>query len=97
MLAAIASRLLVTLVLVSFRSVLSSPVEPVLASVKVPRDQTLGVPSYNFFTSKLQDDVNIGFVQNSGVCETTPGVQQMSGYIDVGTNMSMVCPLLTAT
>ena len=30
------------------------------------------------------------FVKNSGVCETTPGVEQISGYIEVGTNMSMV-------
>ena len=29
------------------------------------------------------------FVTNSGVCETTPGVQQISGYVDVGKNMSM--------
>ena len=30
------------------------------------------------------------FVKNSGVCETTPGVQQISGYLNIGTNMSMV-------
>jgi carboxypeptidase C (cathepsin A) len=27
------------------------------------------------------------FVNNSGVCETTPGVNQYSGYLSVGTNM----------
>ncbi|KAN0139051.1 putative carboxypeptidase S1 [Lactarius tabidus] len=31
----------------------------------------------------------LAFVTNSGVCETTPGVNQYSGYISVGTNMSM--------
>lgn len=28
------------------------------------------------------------FVTNSGICETTPGVNQYSGYLSVGTNMS---------
>jgi len=41
-------------------------------------------------TSKILPDVKLRFVADSGVCETTPGVHQMSGYIDVGTNMSMV-------
>lgn len=29
----------------------------------------------------------ISYVTNSGVCETTPGVNQYSGYLSVGTNM----------
>jgi hypothetical protein len=29
----------------------------------------------------------MSFVTNSGVCETTPGVNQYSGYLSVGTNM----------
>ncbi|KAH9178171.1 carboxypeptidase-like protein S1 [Lactarius sanguifluus] len=31
----------------------------------------------------------LSFVTNSGVCETTPGVNQFSGYLSVGTNMNM--------
>ena len=54
----------------------------------------LGAPSilqpYNVFTSQIQEDVKLRFIKNSGVCETAPGVLQMSGYIDIGTNMSMV-------
>ncbi|KAI0783201.1 alpha/beta-hydrolase [Abortiporus biennis] len=46
-------------------------------------------PSLQVFNSQIQNDTSLRFVQNSGVCETTPGVQQMSGYIDIGTNMSM--------
>ena len=46
--------------------------------------QTLG------FRSQIQNDTNLRYVANSGICETTPGVTQYSGYIDVGTNMSMV-------
>lgn len=29
------------------------------------------------------------FVTNSGICETTPGVNQYSGYLSVGSNMNM--------
>lgn len=29
------------------------------------------------------------FVKNSGICETTPGVNQYSGYLSVGTGMNM--------
>lgn len=29
------------------------------------------------------------FVNNSGICETTPGVTQHSGYFSIGTNMNM--------
>lgn len=29
------------------------------------------------------------FVKNSGICETTPGVNQYSGYLSVGNNMNM--------
>ncbi|TVY19573.1 Carboxypeptidase S1 [Lachnellula arida] len=31
----------------------------------------------------------IDYVKNSGICETTPGVNQYSGYFSVGKNMSM--------
>jgi carboxypeptidase D len=29
------------------------------------------------------------FVENSGICEMTPGVRQVSGYLSVGENMNM--------
>ena len=32
--------------------------------------------------------VKINFVTNSGICETTKGVNQYSGYFSVGTNAS---------
>ena len=31
----------------------------------------------------------LDFVTNSGICETTPGVNTYSGYLSVGTNMNM--------
>jgi hypothetical protein len=30
------------------------------------------------------------YVKDSGICETTPGVHQVSGYVDIGKNMSVV-------
>ena len=43
------------------------------------------------FTSRNNNPTtSIRFVKDSGVCETTPGVHQISGYLDVGKNMSMV-------
>ena len=45
------------------------------------------------FCSQIQNDTSLRYVANSGICETTPGVNQYSGYIDVGTNMSMVSML----
>jgi len=35
-------------------------------------------------------DATLSFVTNSGVCETTSGVNQYSGYLSVGTNMVRV-------
>ena len=45
---------------------------------------------YVEFVSQNLADTKLRFVRNSGVCETTPGVDQLSGYVDIGTNMSMV-------
>lgn len=40
-------------------------------------------------------NASIKFVTNSGICETTPGVNSYSGYLSVGTNMNMwFCKLL---
>ncbi|PBK90716.1 alpha/beta-hydrolase [Armillaria gallica] len=41
------------------------------------------------FNSRILGDVQLRFVEDSGICETTAGVHQVSGYIDVGKNMSM--------
>ncbi|KAJ3826667.1 alpha/beta-hydrolase [Lentinula raphanica] len=49
-----------------------------------------GTPAITFTQASTNlQDVDIRFVNNSGICETTPGVQQMSGYITVGQNMNM--------
>ena len=42
------------------------------------------------FASRVVEGAALRGVKDSGVCETTPGVGQMSGYLDVGKNMSMV-------
>lgn len=41
------------------------------------------------FDSVTQPGVKLRYVPDSGVCETTPGVHQLSGYIDIAKNQSM--------
>lgn len=72
------------------------------ALLVIPLQGSLGVPMQvasedmdpdpvkKTFQSQNMADVGLRFVSDSGVCETTPGVHQMSGYITVGPNMSMV-------
>lgn len=56
----------------------------------VPLSDDTGVfPIKKTFQSQAMADIGLRFVSDSGVCETTPGVHQMSGYITVGQNMSM--------
>ncbi|KAF2111581.1 carboxypeptidase S1 [Lophiotrema nucula] len=43
---------------------------------------------YNVF-EHAATGARLEFVNNSGICETTPGVNQYSGYLSVGTNMNM--------
>ncbi|KAL5478228.1 hypothetical protein ACEPAI_2412 [Sanghuangporus weigelae] len=68
-----------TLTLSALRGVHASPVDghPLTSSV------------HTVFESRQQNDTKLRFVRDSGVCETTPGVGQISGYIDIGPNMSM--------
>ncbi|KKY29980.1 putative carboxypeptidase s1 [Diaporthe ampelina] len=42
--------------------------------------------TYNVF-KRAGETSSLSYVKNSGICETTPGVDQYSGYLDVGTNM----------
>jgi hypothetical protein len=43
-------------------------------------------------------NASLDFVKNSGICETTPGVNQYSGYLDVGSKSELlVKPLLEVT
>ena len=94
----IATRLLVaTLALGSF--VVASPLPhdddaPVLKDKRsfVERDGT----NYTVF-EHAATGAKMQFVTNSGVCETTQGVNQYSGYLSVGTNMNMyVSDLISA-
>ncbi|KAG6329227.1 hypothetical protein ID866_9861 [Astraeus odoratus] len=45
--------------------------------------------SYVGFASTKFEGTNLRYVMNSGICETTRGVTQYSGYVEVGYNMSM--------
>jgi carboxypeptidase D len=44
--------------------------------------------TYNVF-EHAATGAKMEFVKNSGICETTPGVNQYSGYLSVGDNMNM--------
>ncbi|KAG8997129.1 hypothetical protein FRB94_007862 [Tulasnella sp. JGI-2019a] len=46
------------------------------------------VPDRYEYTSEVHG-ASIRYVNNSGICETTPGVHTMSGYLDIGTNQSI--------
>jgi hypothetical protein len=71
-------------------------VSPVVDAHVVARSEVVDTsqPKFIEFASKLQNDVCLRYVNDSGICETTPGVHTMSGYVDVGTGMSMVCTAL---
>ncbi|KAJ7098302.1 alpha/beta-hydrolase [Mycena epipterygia] len=45
--------------------------------------------SRHTFSSTAVTDSGLTYVKNSGICETTPGVGQISGYIDIAHNASM--------
>jgi hypothetical protein len=45
-----------------------------------------GVANYTVF-EHAATGTKMSFVTNSGICETTPGVNQYSGYLSVGKNM----------
>lgn len=44
--------------------------------------------TYNVFEHRATG-AKMEFVTNSGICETTPGVNQYSGYLSVGPNQNM--------
>lgn len=51
------------------------------------REERNGI-NYNIYEHAATNST-LSFVQDSGICETTPGVTTYSGYLSVGTNMSM--------
>ena len=71
---------------ITFASPLTQPIESNVKDKRsfVERDGT----KYTVF-EHAATGAKIEFVTNSGICETTPGVNQYSGYLSVGTNMNM--------
>jgi hypothetical protein len=65
-----------------------------LSGVCMTRADSVNLDTTEAGLVDVQSKVNtsgIRYVKNSGTCETTPNVTQISGYIDIETNMSMVC------
>lgn len=44
--------------------------------------------TYNVFEHR-DTNSTISYIKNSGICETTPGVNQYSGYVETGEDMHM--------
>ena len=78
--------LLYSFVAVSFAAAAPS-LRRVLSEDRVSFVERNGV-NYTVFNDTSTGAV-MEFVTNSGICETTPGVNQYSGYLSVGTNMNM--------
>ncbi|KAG1886806.1 Alpha/Beta hydrolase protein [Suillus subluteus] len=63
---------------------------PITRAVSVIEDNLYATEAGHIeIQSKVHNATGIRYVKNSGICETTPNVTQISGYIDVGTDMSM--------
>lgn len=60
---------------------------PAARSSKIFKREENGI-TYDVFEHAATNST-MSFVQDSGICETTPGVTTYSGYLSVGTNMSM--------
>ncbi|KAL8812102.1 MAG: hypothetical protein Q9223_005209 [Gallowayella weberi] len=78
------SRCLIFLGLASASLVTASPVATHDKRSFVERDGT----NFTVF-EHAATGAKLEFVKNSGICETTPGVNQYSGYLSVGGNMNM--------
>lgn len=65
----------------------TTPSQPPHENAKIFKREQNGI-TYNVFEHDATNST-ISFVQDSGICETTPGVHTYSGYLSVGTNMSM--------
>jgi hypothetical protein len=61
-----------------------------VSQVVVKDDLNTSEAGYVEIRSNVHNATGIRYVKNSGICETTPNVTQISGYIDIGKNMSMV-------
>ncbi|KAI1104639.1 putative carboxypeptidase S1 [Jackrogersella minutella] len=65
---------------------IAEPVSPRTANKRFVEERN-GI-NYNVF-EHVETRSKLAYVKNSGICETTPGVNQYSGYISVGENMNM--------
>lgn len=65
----------------------SAPLQAGTSNERIFKRVQNGV-TYNVFEHR-DTNSTLSFVQDSGICETTPGVTTYSGYLSIGTNMSM--------
>lgn len=46
---------------------------------------------YTTFNSNARPGTKLRYISDSGLCETTPGVHQKSGYVDITETQHIVC------
>ena len=51
---------------------------------------------YTSFDSIAQSGTKLRYISDSGLCETTPGVHQKSGYVDIAQTQHIVCTVNVA-
>lgn len=63
------------------------PPRAIAGNARILKREISGI-TYNVYEHAATNST-IEYVEDSGICETTPGVKTYSGYLSVGTNMSM--------
>lgn len=61
---------------------LSASAAPTSSKIETRQEMKNGI-NYNVFEHR-DTGATLSYVKNSGICETTPGVNQYSGYLSVG-------------
>ncbi|ROV87381.1 hypothetical protein VMCG_10747 [Cytospora schulzeri] len=65
----------------------SVPPRATASNARILKRETAGI-TYSVYEHAATNST-MEFVEDSGICETTPGVKTYSGYLSVGANMSM--------
>ena len=65
-------------------------VNGVIGGVRPTNTTTNKTPTQQLLSGGATHPGKLRYVSNSGICETTPGVNQASGYIDLSSDKSIL-------
>ena len=65
-------------------------VNGVIGGVRPTNPTTNKTPAQELLSDGATPPGKLRYVSNSGICETTPGVNQASGYIDLSSDKSIL-------